>query len=104
MLLLFLHIPSHSIEISKDLKLLDLSKVNGSVKINSLIINVENWKGIYLDNVPITIEAIPNEGYVFVKWKNRKLPRKSKLEVLPRHQKRFIPVFEKSKLLLTADE
>ena len=27
-LLLFLHIPSHSIEISKDLKLLDLSKVN----------------------------------------------------------------------------
>ena len=28
MLLLFLHIPSHSIEISKNLKLLDLSKVN----------------------------------------------------------------------------
>ena len=27
-LLLFLHIPSHSIEITKDLKLLDLSKVN----------------------------------------------------------------------------
>ena len=53
-----------------------LNKGNGTVKINSIHVEDDKWKGIYIENIPIEIEAIPEEGYAFVKWKNRKLSKK----------------------------
>lgn len=48
----------------------------GYVSVNSIdilndsvgISDPGNWTGIYFQNVPITISAIPNEGYKFVGW------------------------------------
>ena len=48
----------------------------GYVQINSIKINTDTpgiyapgeWSGIYFKNTPITIKAIPNEGYKFVAW------------------------------------
>ena len=48
----------------------------GYVSVNSIdilsgsvgISDPGNWTGIYFQNVPITITAIPNEGYKFIGW------------------------------------
>jgi len=73
-----------------------LNKGNGSIKINSIHVEEDKWKGVYIENIPIEIEAVPDEGYEFVKWKNRKLSKKSKLIINPKEIKKLIPVFEKS--------
>lgn len=48
----------------------------GYVKVNSIdiktttpgITNASNWTGIYFKGVPVTLKAIPNEGYRFDHW------------------------------------
>jgi hypothetical protein len=40
----------------------------GSVQLNSLILDDSSWQGEYFDNIPISIEAVANEGYVFSHW------------------------------------
>ena len=40
----------------------------GSVQLNSLNLSSANWQGEYFDNIPITLTAIPNEGYTFSHW------------------------------------
>lgn len=58
--------------------MLDVSDENhGYVKINTIDIlpttvgvaeNPYPWTGTYFENIPITITAVPNEGYVFSHW------------------------------------
>ena len=74
--------------------------LNGSIKINSVITKNEAWEGTYLENIPITLEAIPNEGYSFVKWKQRKLKKTKLISVDPKHIKNFRPIFEQKKTLV----
>ncbi len=40
----------------------------GSVALNSLQLTSANWQGEYFDNIPVSITAVPNEGYVFSHW------------------------------------
>ena len=40
----------------------------GSVQLNSLTIDSSNWQGEYFDFIPVTLTAIPNEGFEFVRW------------------------------------
>lgn len=40
----------------------------GMIRINSLIIKDASWNGIYFSQNPITLEAIPKQGYVFSHW------------------------------------
>ncbi len=40
----------------------------GSIKINSLSLSDSSWQGEYFDNIPISIEAIANEGFTFSRW------------------------------------
>lgn len=51
---------------------LTISISNGSggiVRVNSLSVSgKEPWTGTYFKGIPVTIEAIPDEGYVFVGW------------------------------------
>ena len=42
--------------------------VAGSVQLNSLTINSGTWGGEYFDFIPVTLTAVPNEGFVFVGW------------------------------------
>ena len=43
----------------------------GKIKINTIIPEFENdsWSGTYFSDIPVTLQAIPNEGYQFVAWK-----------------------------------
>jgi len=40
----------------------------GVIKINTIIPEKLPWTGVYFDGVPVTITAIPNEGYTFNHW------------------------------------
>ena len=40
----------------------------GSVELNSLQLTSASWQGEYFDNVPVSLTALPNEGYVFSHW------------------------------------
>lgn len=40
----------------------------GSIVLNSLTLTSTSWQGEYFDNVPVTLKAIPNEGFVFSHW------------------------------------
>lgn len=40
----------------------------GSVQLNSLKITNFPWKGTYFPDVPVTLTALPQAGYRFVKW------------------------------------
>lgn len=41
---------------------------NGHVQLNTLSIKQFPWNGVYFNDVPIELEAIPDPGYKFVEW------------------------------------
>ncbi len=42
--------------------------VAGKIQLNSLKLKSYPWKGSYYPNVPVTLTAVPNAGYRFLKW------------------------------------
>jgi hypothetical protein len=46
----------------------NLKPAFGVVKLNSLVINDPYWLGQYFTDVPVTIRAVPMEGYKFSHW------------------------------------
>ncbi|MDG1330902.1 MAG: CotH kinase family protein [Crocinitomicaceae bacterium] len=70
-----------------------IAPVGGKIRVNSLT-HDSNWMGTYLENLPIQVEAIPDEGYVFVKWKGRKFPKSNMGRVLPVKAKKIRAVFK----------
>ena len=57
------------------------------------------WEGTYFENIPITLEAIPNEGYYFVKWKQRKLKKSRLISIDPKYINNVRPIFKKEQTL-----
>lgn len=53
---------------SQQIVTVNTDSVAGTIKLNSLNLNTFPWKGSYFPNVPITLTAIPNAGYRFLKW------------------------------------
>jgi len=74
---------------------LNSEKLSGTIKINSLITKKGKWQGNYIENIPITIKAIPDDGYDFVKWKQRKLPKDDTIIINPKKYNQFTPIFKK---------
>ena len=68
--------------------------VHGKIRVNSLT-HTSGWSGTYLENLPIEIEAIPDQGYIFVKWKGGKFPKSRKAKVAPKNIKQIQAVFKK---------
>ncbi|MFL5728665.1 MAG: CotH kinase family protein [Cytophagaceae bacterium] len=53
-------------------------KTMGSVMVNDILINGNTvglegaaypWEGVYFNNIPLTLKAVPADGYRFVRWK-----------------------------------
>jgi len=67
----------------------------GSVIINSIEIKDQTWEGYYIEDIPIRVKAEPKEGYVFEKWKSRRLPPSPEIIVNTRKNKKITPVYRK---------
>ncbi len=65
---------------------------HGKVKLNSLLIDQEDWDGIYMSGVPITLEAWPAEGGRFIEW--REISTLHRIEVDPAANRTFVAVFD----------
>jgi hypothetical protein len=66
--------------------------IAGTIHLNSLHLNSFPWNGSYFPNVPITLTAIPNAGYRFLKWEG----------VTSNSNKTTIIISPKANLVLTA--
>jgi hypothetical protein len=66
--------------------------VAGKIQLNSLNLNKFPWNGTYFPNVPITLTAVPNAGYRFLKWEG----------VISNSNQQTITVSPKANLALTA--
>jgi hypothetical protein len=66
--------------------------VAGRIQLNSLKLNSFPWKGSYFPNVPVTLSAIPNAGYRFLKWEG----------ITSNSNQQTITVSPKANLALTA--
>ena len=65
---------------------------HGRVKLNSLVIDQENWDGIYMTGVPITLEAWPDEGGSFIEW--RGISNQHRIQVVPEPTLEIVAVFD----------
>ncbi|NJC27565.1 CotH kinase family protein [Neolewinella antarctica] len=67
----------------------------GYVQLNSLTIRAENWAGDYFEEIPIRLEAIPNEGYEFSHWTLGSEAMTAEIIVDVRQPATFRPVFRR---------
>lgn len=65
---------------------------NGRVKLNSLVIDQESWEGIYMNGIPITLEAWPAEGETFLEW--RGISNLHRIEIDPGAALEIVAVFD----------
>lgn len=80
--------------------------VHGLVKVNTLPIQKETkgipgqpypWQGTYFKKLPLRLEAVPLEGYEFVRWESAAGIFDEKiLELAPDNDQHFTAIFEKS--------
>ena len=82
--------------------LVDLTiKINGKgkVQLNSIILDSNNgdWTGKYFAEIPITIKAIPDEGYAFKEWSGYDKSLKQDDEIILSGSKTIIATFEANK-------
>lgn len=66
---------------------------NGSIRISTIEVDAFPWEGVYFQGVPLTIEAMPAPGYRFAGWDNPALPQTPRIEVMPKPDNRFVPIF-----------
>lgn len=55
-------------DLSRPVKFRLKQSEGGTVRVNSLMITPPDWEGLYFREVPITLEAIPEEGFYFAGW------------------------------------
>ncbi|NQT26449.1 CotH kinase family protein [candidate division KSB1 bacterium] len=72
---------------------LEAPEGNGRVKLNSLDIETFPWQGEYFNHIPITIRAIPDPGYKFIRWNNPQLPQSDSIEVTFASNTNIWPIF-----------
>src|SRR5690606_5346426 len=90
---------SASINLSTDIE-------KGYIRINSIDINEKtpgvkdpaNWNGVYFGGVPVTIKAIPNEGYQFERWEgvNEDIKYNDTITINPQNNLSIKAVFKKT--------
>ena len=85
----------------------DVSDSNhGFVKVNTIPIQKETkgipeqpypWQGTYFKNLPLRLEAVPAEGYEFVRWESSSgIFEEEILELTPENDQNFTAVFAKT--------
>ncbi|MEN8157804.1 MAG: CotH kinase family protein [Bacteroidota bacterium] len=65
---------------------------DGKVQLNSLLLDQEEWRGVYMSGVPITMDAIPASGGSFIEW--RGISNLQHIEVDPDGNREIVAVFD----------
>ncbi len=68
--------------------------VGGRVRVNSLEVDRSTWTGLNFREVPITLAALPDDGFVFSGWSNSAWPQTATIRVLPERRTSVQPRFE----------
>jgi hypothetical protein len=66
----------------------------GKIKINSLLISDSTWTGIYFNNVPISLTALPENGYKFKTWTGSITSDSASITISPQNDIEITAVFE----------
>ncbi|MCK5738647.1 CotH kinase family protein, partial [bacterium] len=67
--------------------------IHGKIELNTLSLNNFPWTGTYMVNEAITLEAIPDPGYMFVGWSDPTLPQTPKITIKPSNDYSLFPIF-----------
>ena len=65
----------------------------GSVRVNTLEIDRFPWTGLYFREVPVTLEAVPADGFEFAGWGDASWPQTPTVRVLPERRTTVRPLF-----------
>lgn len=68
---------------------------SGKLKINSVTVDQFPWSGKYLQNIPITVVAIPEPGYCFDNWSDTSLPANESITLNLTGDKSIAAIFKK---------
>ncbi len=71
-------------------------KGNGKIKLNTLYLDEFPWTGLYYNDVPIQLEALPEPGYRFVEWQGIESSGNEKISLSVREASNISAVFEAS--------
>ena len=68
--------------------------IRGKVRINSLTHGEFPWSGIYYDDIPVRLVAIPNRGYRFLGWSGDVSSTEEEIQINPRQTRTVLVQFE----------
>lgn len=78
---------------------LNVSDFNmGNIKINTIQPDKFPWTGIYFNNIPITLTALPKKGYHFVRWEGNIESSESTIEIIRNQATSLKAIFEKEEI------
>lgn len=61
-------------EINDTFELTINKQTGGAIQVNTIIPVIYPWAGTYLDDIPLTLKACPEPGYLFSGWSDNSLP------------------------------
>jgi len=67
----------------------------GYIKINTIGIRNYPWNGIYFTGVPVTITAIPEEGWEFTGWSDNAIPAEPEIRLTPENDLNITAIFSR---------
>ncbi|MCA0445779.1 MAG: CotH kinase family protein [Bacteroidetes bacterium] len=62
---------------------LSTDSLQGTIKLNSILVKDKSWKGTYFSEVPITLTAQPKPGFKFMGWKGSKTGTNPVINMIP---------------------
>lgn len=68
----------------------------GKVKMNTITPDIYPFTGKYFKYIPVTISAIPEPGYKFVRWEGNSLSSSMKINQTISGNEKYIAIFEKA--------
>jgi len=67
---------------------------NGQIGLNTLSLTEFPWDGVYFDDIPIQLQALPGPGHRFIEWEGIEMTGQEKLSLSPQEAVNITAVFE----------
>lgn len=70
----------------------------GAIQVNSIVVTHFPWSGVYFQQVPIPISAVPDAGYNFLGWSDSTLPQQPEITLVLKSDYQFTAIFQPDSL------